>query len=220
MPGEGYERRVFINAPFDPDYRLLFDAIVFAVTDCGYIPRCARERDDGGEIRFDKLITLIGDCRFGLHDISRVDLDPATSLPRFNMPLELGLFLGASRFGSGKQRRKTALILDLESNRYDKFISDISGQDIKAHGNNPTLAIKAVRNWLATNTKDVLMPTGDRMAERYAHFDADLPELCDQFHMSRSEITFLDYRQLIREWLMEDSWGSIIRPAPRPRRGA
>jgi len=32
------------------------------------------------------------------HDISRTELNEH-SLPRFNMPLELGLFLGASRFG-------------------------------------------------------------------------------------------------------------------------
>ena len=49
------------------------------------------------------------------------------------MPLELGLFLGAKRFGRGEQKSKTCLILDVERYRYQKFISDISGQDIAAH---------------------------------------------------------------------------------------
>jgi hypothetical protein len=34
-----------------------------------------------------------------------VQLDAANRLPRFNMPLELGLFLGAQEYGSGAQKR-------------------------------------------------------------------------------------------------------------------
>ncbi len=50
------------------------------------------------------------------------------SLPRFNMPLELGIFLGAKRFGSQKQKQKNGLILDREKYRYQSFCSDIAGQ--------------------------------------------------------------------------------------------
>src|SRR6188508_2187931 len=32
-------RSVFINCPFDPEYRPLFDAIVFATVSCKYVPR-------------------------------------------------------------------------------------------------------------------------------------------------------------------------------------
>jgi hypothetical protein len=37
-----YEQNVFINCLFDRDYAVIFDAIVFAVTDCGFRPVCAR----------------------------------------------------------------------------------------------------------------------------------------------------------------------------------
>ena len=50
------------------------------------------------------------------------------------MPLELGLFLGAKRFGGTDQRSKKALVLDREPYRYQTFISDIAGKDIHAHG--------------------------------------------------------------------------------------
>jgi hypothetical protein len=206
MPIRNYRRQVFINVPFDPDYRPIFDAVVFAVADCGYIPCCARERDDSGEIRFHKLLELIEQCRFGLHDISRTEPDRTSGLPRFNMPFELGLFLGAKRFGGVRQGEKIALILDVEDNRYDKFISDISGQDIKEHGGDPVAAVKAVRNWLANNTPQKLMPTGDVMAKRYTQFVADLPASCASFNMSRDEITFLDYRRLVGKWLQANLW--------------
>lgn len=57
------------------------------------------ELDDGGQTRIDKLYGLIGECRYGIHDLSRTELDDVNQLPRFNMPLELGLFLGAKRYG-------------------------------------------------------------------------------------------------------------------------
>ena len=55
--------------------------------------------DDGGQTRIDKLYGLIEACRYGIHDLSRTELDATPRLPRFNMPLELGIFLGAKRYG-------------------------------------------------------------------------------------------------------------------------
>ena len=75
-----------------------------------------------------KNLDLIEVCRFGVHDISRIERDAVNDLPRFNMPFELGLFLGARRFGKGDQRRKLCLVLEAERYRYQKFLSDIAGQ--------------------------------------------------------------------------------------------
>ena len=55
-----------------------------------------RELDDGGQTRIDKIFALIEQCRYGIHDLSPTELDAVNNLPRFNMPLELGLFLGPS----------------------------------------------------------------------------------------------------------------------------
>jgi len=148
MPAADYENSVFVNCPLDDEYRHLFEAIVFGIHDCGFIARCALEVDDASEVRIDKIAKIIGDCRFGIHDISRTNADSITNLPRFNMPLELGLFLGAKRFGRPQQRLKICLILDLERYRYQKFISDIAGQDIAAHSGNSRIAIRIVRDWL------------------------------------------------------------------------
>jgi len=127
---------VFINCPFDNQYTELFDAILFAIYFCGCKPRCALEIDDGSQIRLDKIISIIEECDLGIHDISRTELN-SNDLPRFNMPFEFGIFMGAKRFGGIRQKRKSCLIFDTESFRYMEYISDISGQDIKAHNNNP-----------------------------------------------------------------------------------
>jgi hypothetical protein len=122
-----YSINVFINCRFDAAYKPLFEALVFAITHCGFRPRCALEIDDGSQVRIDKIFRVIEECRFGIHDLSRTELDTSSRLPRFNMPLELGMFLAAKRFGEARQRTKVCLILDRDSYRYQKFISDIRG---------------------------------------------------------------------------------------------
>ena len=57
-PGRGlspdYDKSVFINCPFDDSYLPLFRALVFAVFECGLIPRCAQEVYDAGEVRIER----------------------------------------------------------------------------------------------------------------------------------------------------------------------
>jgi hypothetical protein len=123
---------VFKNCPFDVTYKPIFDAIVFAVDNLGFVARCALEVDDSGEVRLSKIERIIEECKFGIHEISAVSVDPATRLPRFNMPLELGLFLGCQRYEAVTQAKKASLVLDNEQYRYRIFTSDIAGQDIHA----------------------------------------------------------------------------------------
>lgn len=197
-------QHVFINCPFDPHYKELFEAIVFAVFDCGFRPRCALEIDDGSQIRIEKIFNIISDCRFGIHDISKTELDETTYLPRFNMPLELGMFLGAKKYGRGEQKKKICLILDCESYRYQKFISDISGQDIRAHDNDPRTTISLVRNWLRNASPSISMPGGEAIGARYDVFRRELPSLCRKLSLSTDELTFVDYTWLVKVWLDEN----------------
>src|SRR4051812_5493015 len=93
-------RGVFINCPFDPKYQPLLEAIVFCVSACGFLPRCTLDETDGSEVRIDTIYKLIQGCNHGIHDISRTEVKgEGYELPRFNMPFELGIFLGAKKFG-------------------------------------------------------------------------------------------------------------------------
>lgn len=199
--GTSQVQQVFINCPFDSQYQGLFKAIVFTVSVCGFNPRCALEVDDGSQIRIEKIFNIIGDCRFGIHDISKTELDEATHLPRFNMPLELGMFLGAKRFGHEEQKEKVCLILDREKYRYQKFISDIAGQDIRAHGDEPRTAISIVRNWLRNAVPSLSLPGGESIGDRYGFFRRELPSLCRTLRISTGELTFVDYIWIVKTWL-------------------
>lgn len=191
-----------MNCPFDDGYRRLLHAVVFTIHECGFWARCALELEDSGEERIRKIKRIIRECRYGVHDISRVELDSVNLLPRFNMPLELGLFLGAQEYGAGDQARKCSLVLDTERYRYQNFCSDIAGQDIRAHEGRPERVIAAVRAMLSTALDGRgRMPGPATIRDRFADFRAELPRISRQLHVRVSELQFVEYRALVEEWL-------------------
>jgi hypothetical protein len=202
-----YPDNVFINCPFDADYDPLRRAIVFAVLDCGFTPRCALEATNGHHYRFENIKKIIKESKFGIHDISRTELDAVNSLPRFNMPLELGVFIGAASFGSRHHKDKNILILDKEPHRYQKFISDISGQDIQSHGNCERSVIDRVRTWLSTEARKVI-PGGTHIADRYDQFKDELPALCDSLKLEAPKLTFAEHATIVAAWAAKEPLGA------------
>jgi hypothetical protein len=193
---------VFINCPFDADYAPIFRALIFATYACGFQPRSARELDDAGQTRIEKLYRLIAECRYGVHDLSRTELDPVNNLPRFNMPLELGLFLGARHFGDKEQGRKRTLILDVEQYRYQRFISDLAGMDIHAHGGVTAHAITELRNWLA-NVSRRKLPSAVQVVRIHMQFLADLPAIAAGLEFNPDAVPYVDFEGMVVSWLLE-----------------
>jgi len=151
-------------------------------------------------VRIDKICQLVATCRFGIHDLSRTELDPLHQLPRFNMPFELGLFVGAQRYGNRMQRKKSCLILDRAPYRYQRFCSDIAGQDPVSHNGEPNRAIRVVRDWLQRYS-GTRAPSGSLMAARYDRFRSDLPRMCRLGRLREAELTFSDFVYVLSVWL-------------------
>ena len=106
-----------------------------------------------------------------------------------------------------RQREKRCLVLDRERFRYQAYLSDLSGQDIRAHGDDPVKAVRAVRDWLSQFTpENVLLPGARKMAERYALFLADLPALLDEVGIERTELIYNDYTTLVVGWIKANPW--------------
>ncbi len=204
-----FETSVFINCPFDDGYAAFFRAIVFTIMECGFTPRCALEEMDSAQSRMAKILGIIAECRLSVHDISRTDLG-ANGLPRFNMPLELGIVLGARHFDpsgitpAGRPHPNTVrqcIVFDKDKFRYREFMSDIGGQDIHAHGDHVGSLIRELRNWLAIRAKDRQLPGGAFIASRFSEFMTNLPEICGDHKLAPSELTFKDLVHVIRTWL-------------------
>jgi hypothetical protein len=151
--------------------------MLFTLVRCGFVPRIATERANSGEARYAKIVELQKACKFSIHDLSRMDRGGKKKLARYNMPFELGLDLGLRESGVAPWREKCCLVLEKESYRYQKALSDIAGHDIKAHADEPEKLVRQVRDWLVENGRPGL-PYGTPLWEDfnifYAALDADL----------------------------------------------
>jgi hypothetical protein len=202
MPRQAYNRSVFINCPFDDAYREQFRAMVFTLLRCGFHARSSLEIDDGSVVRIQKIFDIVEQCRYGIHDLSRVELHGG--FPRFNMPLELGIFLAAKRYGTGQQDKKSALIFEHRKFTYNKFISDINGQDIRAHGGRAKKMVAAIRDWLQSYTKSSL-PGGSALWNDYKQFKSWLSPKCRAARLDRDALTWDDLYNLVEEWIETSS---------------
>jgi len=169
-----FTRNVFINCPFDEAYLPLLRPLLFTVICVGLVPRIASERLDSGQPRIQKIVSLIRQSKYAIHDISRMQAKKKGELFRLNMPLELGIDFGCKTFGVGKLRRKRCLILESEPYRFQAAVSDLSGSDIRSHKDKPQNVVMAVRNWLhneasldASSASEIWRNFNQFMADNY-----------------------------------------------------
>ena len=204
--GSRFDHFVFVNCPFDSAYTPILHAILFAIHDCGFDARSALEVSGSAESRLDKIVRIIRESRWSIHDISRVEISSQHPLPRFNMPFECGLALGAQRFGTGRDKRRDFLILAGEPHQDKLTLSDLSGVDAAYHGNQPERAIDAVRGFLASKATWPVRG-GAAIVARYAQFRGKLPALAAALDIDAREINSLpylpDWVRVMSSWLVE-----------------
>lgn len=81
-------------------------------------------------------------------------------------------------------------------------MSDIAGQDPSYHKDDPKLAIKRVRNWLAGYVAgDVLLPSPRSIYVRQARFGLFLELMLRRLSFDRSELNYNDYTTFVVRWL-------------------
>lgn len=118
--------------------------------------------------------------RMSIHDICRMEPLKENDLPRFNMPFELGLDFGCKFFGAGRLGTKQCLVLEKEPYRFQKVLSDISGNGIRAHNGEPIQLVRQVRDWIKVTVKSD-PPAWKRLWLRYSEF-------CSHFVNSRPAV--------------------------------
>lgn len=202
-----FDRNVFINCPFDKAYRPLLRPLLFTVLYLGLKPRIALEAMDSGQPRLEKIVGLIRASKYSIHDLSRLRAARAGDLFRLNMPFELGIDFRCRTFGNLPLRRKRTLVLEAQPYRYRAAFSDLSGCDIKTHGNKPQEVVAAVRQWMKNECGlDAPAPTriwGDFNDFMAANYD----ELTEQ-GFSKRDIESLAVGELMgymKRWIVQRS---------------
>ena len=164
--------------------------------------------DDFGDVRLSKLKSMIERCDRSVHDLSRTESSPQ-GLPRFNMPFELGMTIGALAYGGARQRRKRVLVMVKE--RYDmaKFLSDAAGQDPQAHDGSPARIITIVRNHLryyySADGAAKALPGPQYLNALFGDFKRGLPKLAATARLRPEELDpfgggYIDFVEMLKHF--------------------
>ena len=122
---------VFLNIPYDRKFENLFLAYISGISAFGLTPRATLEIPSSAR-RLDRILRLIAECKYSIHDLSRVELDAkAPRTPRFNMPFELGLAVAHEK--SSKNKNHEWFVCESQRFRLAKSLSDLNGTDPFIH---------------------------------------------------------------------------------------
>jgi hypothetical protein len=206
-----FHTNVFINCPFDEEYLRLLRPTLFTVIYLGFTPKIALEGLDSSEPRIKKIISLIENSKFSIHDLSRIRAESAGDYSRFNMPFELGVDVGCRMFKGARFSTKKVLILETENYRYQRALSDLSGSDIMPHHDEPREIVAVVRNWLATEAK--LRPPGpSRVYADFLDFMALNYKILSTHGFSKLDIERLPAPELmdcVRAWIRSSGRSTV-----------
>lgn len=200
-----YNKNVFINCPFDKDYAPLLKSLVFTLTYLDFKPRISQTKSSSVS-RIEQIMAHIRESMYGIHDLSRSRALKKGEFPRFNMPYELGLDIGCSKYGSSKHKRKKILILEKEQYHYQKVISDISGQDIYSHQDNPQMLIKKIRDWFSNNEKSSVLEGPTEIWNAYNQFCSTLYKRLKKEGYKKSDIDEMpigDFIKFSEDWIYD-----------------
>ena len=151
-------KNVFINCPYDDDYKDMMYIIIFLVAKFGCVPLIAAENAESSD-RMTKILALIKDSFIGIHDISRMEHTSDKPLARFNMPFELGIDYAHKYYCH--DGNKKLLILQEKQFLSKKALSDLSGVDIEAHNDKIGELTKIIRSFFCSifSLSNVVSPT-------------------------------------------------------------
>lgn len=201
-----FEKNVFINCPFDVDFLKLLRPWLFTLLYYDFNPRIALESLDSGEMRLDKIIKLIKESKYGIHDLSRIKASKKGEYYRLNMPFEIGLDLGCKFFGQDLCKNKKVLILEREKYSYQKGLSDLAGADIKCHEDDPETLISNLRSWFAeVGFKN--LDSSSKVWYSYNYFYLDFYDAKKKVKFTDKEIEELpipEFIDIMKNWILEN----------------
>ena len=209
MPDGQFDQAVFVNCPFDKDYAPLLEAAIFCVVYLGFSPRLANERVEAGENRLDKIVEMMRESKYSIHDLSRCKAKSSSEFFRMNMPFEFGIDVGFRRSGVERFNKKKFLIFEEEPFDLKQTLSDTAGQDVEFHHCDYELIIKKVRDFFRVEA-NVPAPGPSRLISDYATFQGWMTEKKIHEGHSEKDAVNLPTRERLDEMKV---WIQLGRPA-------
>jgi hypothetical protein len=161
---------VFLNIPYDHRFERPFLAFISGISAFGLVPPATLEITSSTR-RLDRILHLIRDCRYSIHDLSRVEIDGAAPrTPRFNMPFELGLSVAHQKASKGKKHEW--FVCESKNFRLTKSLSDLNGTDPFIHDGRIDGLFRELCNMFRRPDRQ---PSVQQMARIYRELRRNLP---------------------------------------------
>lgn len=167
MARSGRIQSVFLNIPYDIQFEDLYLAYVVGLTQLGLKINATLAVPNQG--RLNRIIGLIEESDFSIHDLSRIEL--SSGIPRFNMPLELGLALYR---GHATKGRHQVFVFERKAYRAQRSTSDINSLDPQIHSGRPKGVMIGLRNIFHQPARATSVP---EMLASFRAVKQKLPEL-------------------------------------------
>lgn len=139
MPKSRRRESVFLNIPYDEGFEDLYLAYIVGLNQLGLRVNATLAVPNQG--RLEAIIGLIEESNFSIHDLSRIET--SKGIPRFNMPVELGLALYRSHTTNGRHR---VYVFESKAHRAQRSTSDINGIDPQIHNGTAKGVMAGLRN--------------------------------------------------------------------------
>jgi hypothetical protein len=193
---------IFINCPFDDGYLPLLRAMLFVARFYGLEIKIASSDLDSKSNRLARIIALMKESKYSVHDLSKMKSNQEGEYYRMNMPFELGL-----DYGIGGDE-KVFLIFENEPYKLKIALSDINGWDVRPHLDKPETLVMEFRRWIVVNRD--LPPTLKSFSSsdiwyKYNDFYGSFSDYMTIHHMKDEEISISEYLEFIDKYLVDTS---------------
>ena len=196
------DNAIFINCPFDNGYLPLLRALLFVARFYGLEIKIASSELDSKSNRLTRIIVLMKESKYSVHDLSKMRSNQEGEFYRMNMPFELGL-----DYGIGGDD-KVFLIFENEPYNLKIALSDINGWDVRPHLDNPETLVMEFRRWIVVNRD--LPPklksfSSSDIWYKYNDFYGSFSDYMTINHLKDEEISIPEYLEFIDKYFVNTS---------------
>lgn len=165
-------------------------AMLFVARFYGLEIKIASSDTDSKSNRLQRIIELMRESKFSVHDLSKLMSEKKKEYYRMNMPFELGL-----DYGLGGDE-KVFLIFEDEAYKLKIALSDINGWDVRPHYNKPEQLILEFRKWIVANrelSEEQKSFSSSDIWYIYNDFYGKFSDFMTSHHMKEEEISVSEY---------------------------
>lgn len=162
---------------------------------------------DSKSDRLRRIIGLMKEARYSIHDLSRMQAKRKGEYYRMNMPFELGLDYGLCG------ESKDFLIFENNPYKLKVALSDVNGWDVRSHNDSAENIIMEFRKWyVATNIEldnSLKVISSSQIWYEYNEFQVGYESFKKEHNLTDKEISVTEYVAYVKDYFTRERRRSV-----------